>query len=133
VFGTLGLLETEIEEFTASTKDLSGNEFALAPKVTTSLGATYRHASGWSIGFDGQYASSYFSDDDNDPAARFDSFMVFNAKASYAIKNYRLFAFVTNIFDKDYELLITPAGGGFPATAQLGDPREFGVGVEVGF
>jgi iron complex outermembrane recepter protein len=133
VFGALGVLETEIEEFTDSAKDLSGNEFALAPNVTASLGATYRHASGLSIGFDGQYGSSYFSDDDNDPAGQVDSFVVFNAKASYEIKHYRLFAFVTNLFDKDYELLIDTAGGGSPATAQLGDPREFGVGVEVGF
>lgn len=47
----------------------------------------------------------------------------------------RLFAFVTNLLDKDCELLISPFGGegGSAATAQLGDPREFGVGVEVFF
>ncbi|MEW6300318.1 MAG: TonB-dependent receptor plug domain-containing protein [Thermodesulfobacteriota bacterium] len=47
--------------------------------------------------------------------------------AAYHFKNFRLFAFVNNLFDRDYELLI------FSDTAQLGDPREFGFGLQVSF
>lgn len=133
VFGSLGLLETEIDDFTGS-EDLEGNAFARAPSVTSALGATYQFARGLSVGVDGQYVGSYDSEDDNAPAGEVDSFVLFNARASYDFsKHYRLFAFATNLFDKDYELLIYPASPGFPTQAQLVDPREFGVGLEVSF
>jgi hypothetical protein len=51
----------------------------------------------------------------------------FTAQAAYQFKNFRFFAFVNNLFDRDYELLI------FSDTAQLGDPREFGFGLQVSF
>jgi outer membrane receptor protein involved in Fe transport len=128
-FGGLGLLKTEIDKFSASLEDLSGNEFARAPNVTATLGALYRHASGFSIGFDGRYVSDYFSDDLNNPVDEVDAFFVLNMQAAYEIKNFRLFAFVNNIFDRDYELLIDTIGD----FGQLSDPREFGFGLQVSF
>lgn len=129
VFGTLGLLKTEIDKFSASVEDLAGNDFARAPNVTATLGALYHHPSGFSIGFDGRYVSDYFSDDLNEPVDEVDAFFVFNAQAAYEFTHFRVFAFANNIFDRDYELLIDTIGD----FGQLGDPLEFGFGLQVSF
>lgn len=127
LFGSLGLLKTEIEKFSASVQDLDGNEFARAPNVTASFGATYRFASGFSVGFDGRYVGAYYSEDDNNPAEKVGSRILFDARAEYAVENLRFFAFVNNIFDQDDPVLL------FDGNAQLVDPREFGVGLEIRF
>ncbi|HEY8553865.1 MAG TPA: TonB-dependent receptor [Burkholderiales bacterium] len=125
LFASVGLLETEIKRFSASALDLTGNEFARAPKFTASFGAIHRRPSGFTFGFDGQYVGSYFSDDDNDPAEKVDGYFLLNAQVAYERRNLRVYAFVTNILDKDHELLL------FDGNAQLVDPREVGVGVQV--
>lgn len=45
----------------------------------------------------------------------------------------RVFAYVTNIFNEDDELLIFDGTEQLDGTAQLVDPREYGVGLEVSF
>jgi outer membrane receptor protein involved in Fe transport len=127
LFGSLGLLQTEIKSFPASLQSLDGNEFARAPDVTASFGAIYRHRSGVSVGFDGRYVGQYFSDDDNDPTEEVGGHLLLNAQAGFEIDGLRVFAYVTNILDSDDELLV------FDGSAQLVDPREVGVGVQVRF
>jgi outer membrane receptor protein involved in Fe transport len=125
--GSLGLLATKIDEFTASVQDLDGNQFARAPNVTASIGATYRFAGGFSVGVDGRYVGTYFSDDDNDPTEKVGSRFIVDAQAGYTLENLRFFAFVNNIFDRDDPILL------FDGNAQLVDPLEFGVGFELRF
>ncbi len=125
LFGSVGLLRTRIRKFSASVIDLEGNEFARAPRLTATVGMIQRLPGGFSIGVDGQYIGSYYSDDDNRSAEKVDAYTLWNAQVSWQRRNVRLFAYVTNIFDKDSEVLL------FDANAQLVDPRELGVGLEV--
>lgn len=127
VFAAVGLLDTEIEEFSAANKPLVGNAFARAPEVSASFGTLYEHASGLALSLDGRYVGDYYSDDDNLAAEEIDSRLLFNAEAGYDFGDVRLFTYVTNIFDEDNKVLI------FQNSAQLVDPREYGIGLEARF
>lgn len=127
LFGSLGLLQTEIKKFSASVEDLTGKEFARAPDMTLSFGARYHHASGLSAGFNGRYVGGYFSRDTNDRPGKVDPYFLLNAQVGYEIRNVRFFAFATNLLNNNYKLLQ------FSENAQLVDPREFGGGLEVKF
>lgn len=127
IHGGLGLLETELERFDTATQPVEGNEFARAPGVNLTVGASYEHPSGWSLAARGRYVGDYFSDDANTPAERVDSYTLVDVDASYQLdEQTRIFAFVDNVFNSDAELLIFGAG----ASANLVAPREFGVGIE---
>lgn len=128
ITGTLGLLHSEILEFSASNLDLTGAEFARAPNVTASLGALYRHPSGVRLGVDGQFTGGYFSDDANTASDKIGPHFLLNAHAGYEEGNVEIFAFVNNILNRDDELLIFVED-----SAQMVDPREFGVGMTVRF
>jgi outer membrane receptor protein involved in Fe transport len=127
VFGSLGLLQTEIKSFPASVQNLEGNDFARAPDVTATFGAIYRHHSGFRAGFDGRYVGSYFSNDDNLRTEEVRDHVLLNAQLGWQIETLRVFAYVTNILDSDDELLL------FEGSGQLVDPREVGVGLQVSF
>lgn len=129
LFATVGLLRTEIESFSASNENLDGNEFARSPDVTASIGANYTFANGISFGVDGRYVGAYFSEDTNDPTEEVDAHMLFNTQLAWEHENFRFYGYVTNIFDSDAELLLFSNA----TSAQLVDPREFGVGLQVTF
>lgn len=125
VQASLGLLATELERFDAATNPVEGNAFARAPNLNLSLGASYEHASGWSLAVHGRYVDDYYSDDANTPVQRVDSYTLVAVDASYQLDGQtRIFAFVDNVFNSDAELLV------FPGSGYLVDPREFGVGIE---
>jgi outer membrane receptor protein involved in Fe transport len=127
ISGSLGLLATKIEKFTASVQDLDGNQFARAPNVTASIGATYQFPGGFSVGVNGSYVGAYFSGDDNNPTEKIGSRFIVDAQAAYTLENLRFFAFVNNVFDRDDPILF------FDGNAQLVDPLEFGIGLELRF
>ncbi len=128
LYGSLGLLETEIRQFTRSTGlRLDGKEFQRAPTMTSTFGLRYEPLQGLVLSGQGQYVDDYFSDDENNPELEVDDYFVANAQLAYSFSNVRVFAAVTNIFDEFYEFQ------SLGSIAQVGDPREYYFGVEVLF
>lgn len=125
LFSSLGLLKTRFDEgVTANGIDLTGREFPEAPTVTASIGALWRHESGFFVGADVSYTDGYYSAGDlaNTPGRFVDSFTLVNAQLGYENENFSATAFAKNIFDKQYLTAVLDGGG----QAVIGDGRSFG-------
>jgi outer membrane receptor protein involved in Fe transport len=103
-------------------------QFARAPHFTGTLGLAWMPAAFWSLSAQVRHHGGYFSDDANTPALRIDTATVVDARAAYDRKKWSVFAYGRNVLDTFYlTSLFSPLRGA------AGDPREFGLGVEVRF
>ncbi|MGK2741853.1 TonB-dependent receptor domain-containing protein [Tepidicaulis sp. LMO-SS28] len=136
LFGSAGLLQTEVTEYPGS--NIEGHELAQAPAFTSTAGFSYVDESGFDLGADVRFSDAYYSSIENNPRGKTDPYVVVNARAGYTLDGVdgspRIFGFVNNVFDADEPLLIEP--GGPPAAddiAYLITPRMIGIGLEVNF
>ncbi len=126
-FFSLGLLETEYVDFRSATGDLTGNEFALAPSVSLSFGADYRHPSGFVARADAAYTGERFSDPENNADGEMDSYWVTNAKIGYEQERWSAFVYARNLFDEDYPAQIQTT----VLQARTAEPRVVGIEINV--
>ena len=132
VFAGLGLLDTEIADFSESEDpDIEGNQFERAPHVTFSIGADYELIDNLTLGGRLRYVGSYFSDADNTQDLEAGDYVVADFQLSYAYENLEAYAFVNNAFDEFYVITEREVGPG--RTAIVGTPREYGVGLRISF
>ncbi len=124
VFGNIGLLKTEIDEFNG----FAGNDLAKSPAFTADIGFNYAFGDGFDVGADARYSESYYSDIDNTPRAKVDPYWVANAQAGYSFQSVRVFGFVNNVFDNRDALQIYTDD-----SANILRPRTVGVGIDVTF
>lgn len=124
----LGYLETEITETVLPDDPMLGKEFQRAPNFTASLGLNYLPTHALTVDLDARYNSSYYSDDANTPEFEIDSVTVLDARVGYDFGNIEAFAYVRNLADKTYQLWQFR-----PGNSWLGDPREYGIGMEANF
>lgn len=136
LFGSLGLLKTEISDLqgdvcASSGGNCGGNEFPEAPNVTAAFGGVYRHQQGYFVTSDVSYTGAYFSNGDinNTDAREVDGYFLANASIGYEIDNFRAQLFVRNLFDEEY--ITTIASGG--TSASIGDGRTFGAVLRLQF
>lgn len=122
--GALGLLKTELEEYSISAQPVVGNEFNRAPSMTASARVLYEPIENLDFSLQGRYSDRYFSDDINDPTKEVASYFIADAQLSYTYKQLRMFVFATNIFDKFNVSQV------YFDTALVGNPREVGLGFE---
>lgn len=123
----LGLLKTEIRRATLE-PTLRDNDFERAPGVTATIGARVEPVDGLVVSVQGRYSDGYYSDDLNTAALRVGSYFLGNAQISYQWGPARLFALATNVFDK--AALVQRFGND---TANVTDPREYNLGIELRF
>ncbi len=126
--GALGYLDTEITETLFPTDPILGQEFQRAPKISASLGLQIRPIERLTLDLSARHNSDYFSDDANTEAFEIEGKTVFDGKATYDFGPASLFAYARNATDKTYQVWQFRAGN-----SSLGDPREFGLGLEVRF
>jgi iron complex outermembrane recepter protein len=125
VFAGLGLLKTKFEDGVYNGASIAGNEFPEAPSLTASLGAIYKHESGWFAGGDVSFTDGYYSKGDvrNLPVTAVDSFTIVNAQLGYQTDNLTFTAYAKNLLDEKYLTGISSNGG----SANIGDARSFGL------
>ncbi|MEM6650853.1 MAG: TonB-dependent receptor, partial [Pseudomonadota bacterium] len=144
LFGTLGLLHTEISEDGRDGAPLEGDEFPFAPAVTATAGFNYQHPSGFNATFDVNYIGESEPLLPNDQQVNVlqpdftlltrdsqtnDSRTLVNLRVGYDINDQtEVFAYGSNLFDETY-LANAEASGG---NVVLGDPRIIGVGLRFG-
>lgn len=80
---TLAYARTEFDNFVSSGRDYTGNEFARAPRRTSSLGINWRHPSGWLAAANIDHTGAYYSFADNDADSRNDARTLLNARIGY--------------------------------------------------
>jgi len=111
LYGSLGLLETEFNDFiTDDGQSLSGEEQAHAPNYQFNIGVNYQPNDAWlfNISLDGK-DEFYFSDTryydgeriiDND--IKSETTVLLNASISYLADNWQVKLWARNLTDKDY-------------------------------
>ena len=105
LFGSLGLLYTEITEATDDrAKDWVGNSFTMAPKTTVSAGWSYAFDHGLDISMAANWRDSLFSDIENRSVDAVDSRFLVDMGIGYRFpdRDLRLDLKVTNVFDQRY-------------------------------
>ncbi|MEM9140325.1 MAG: TonB-dependent receptor, partial [Pseudomonadota bacterium] len=132
VNASLGLLKTEIKEFTATTDPIVGNSLPRAPGITFSIGAQYDVIEDLTIGGDLRYVSSYYGSATNTPSVEAGSYVVVDLNAAYDVNDYfQIFGSVNNLLNTDYT--VQQFGTGAARRVGFGDPFEFTVGGELRF
>ncbi|MEP3114649.1 TonB-dependent receptor [Nisaea sp.] len=136
LFGSLGLLKTEINDLqgdvcASSGGNCAGNEFPEAPNVTAAFGGVYRHQQGYFVTADMNYTGSYFSNGDinNTDQQEIDGRFLANASIGYEVDNFRAQLFVRNLLDEDYITNISSSG----TSASIGDGRTIGAVLRMQF
>ncbi|MEM7005537.1 MAG: TonB-dependent receptor [Pseudomonadota bacterium] len=158
LYGSLGLLETEIQQFdfsfTGGTElDLSGNELASSPNVSFTIGATYAHSSGLfadgSFNFQGPSESDFLNFGPEDLGEglteEVGSSSVLNVRFGYRRENVTISVFATNLLGEDEPVLINLAGPAFindptandaffdPPSFNVRSPQTFGISLDLSF
>lgn len=125
VYGDLGLLHTEIVDFSGGVAE--GNELLSAPSMTVSAGILWEK-SGWDASFGTRYSNAYYSDVNNRKSTRTESYVIADAQVAYSFKHVRVFGSIRNMFDAD-EPVAKPSAN----TAVLLQPRTIMVGLQTSF
>ncbi|MEM1112749.1 MAG: TonB-dependent receptor [Pseudomonadota bacterium] len=155
IYGTLGLLETDIDEFlfnafTDPPVDLAGNELDGAPPVTFTVGISYERPQGVFGGISLNYRDASWSDVFNlgetelgdGISEEIDEAYLMNARLGYRYKGFTLTGFATNLLDEDAPESLNFADGGvlngtggFRATGEynMRQPRTLGASIEYMF
>jgi len=128
-FLSIGYVDTEFEEFdSASLGDLSGLSFPEAPKWSVAGGLLYEDSSGFFIGADAKYTSSFQARIGQDPQERLDGYVVVNAQLGYRHDWLTLRLFAENLLDEEYFVF-----NDNDIAATLGAGRFVGLALDVRF
>ncbi len=143
LFASLGLLETEIEDFYVlgdndSLVDMSGRDQAHAPGYQYNLGADLGFGEGFVLRMELDGKDSFYFSDSHDQQSS--SFTLVHASLNYELDDVAVKFWGRNLANKDYAV----RGFYFPndprdfyeddqAYVQLGDPRTFGVSASYSF
>ncbi|MCG7519847.1 TonB-dependent receptor [Ruegeria sp. Ofav3-42] len=132
--GGLGLLRTEVTEFTSASVDFLGNEFSNSPSYMLTLGADWDFAPDWTLGGTVRFTDGYFSTDDNDPQLAVSSYTVADLRLSYRPRDdIEVFGYVNNLFDERGPTLKRTNRTIGGVEGELLEPRYFGFGVRKTF
>lgn len=127
VSANVGLLSTEIEEFSGRPSD-EGNEFSTAPSYKVGFGVDWTVFEKLTLSGDVEFTDGYYSDDANTLSMKVDPYVVANASATFQVNdNFQLYSYVNNIFDERKPTFIDRNGGAMTA------PRMIGVGLQAKF
>lgn len=133
VFGSVGLLDTEITKVDLGQESFLGLELPRAPGTTASLGLYYQANNGFDASLRASFVDSYFSGLNEE---KLSAYTVVDLAIGYDLvfangNNLRLDAFVENLFDERYRTF-TEANA-FGGLNQVGQPRTFGVSATMRF
>ncbi len=131
LFTNIGFTKTEFDDYIGNAGgtpvDLSGNEFAQAPRWTGSIGGAYYFDNGLEAEVDVNYTDNSFYTVNNDPGELNKAFTLVNARVGYQSDSFwSVHLYARNLFDEQY--LSRRRVDGF---GTAGDSRVVGVSVNV--
>lgn len=111
--------------------DYSGHEMAAAPHFMANAEVMYKPKliKGLRLGAEWQHQGRYWMDNTN--STSYNGFDVLNIRAGYRIKQLELWVNALNAFNQYYAVLAAKSTYGY--TYNLGDPREFTLGLSIHF
>ena len=135
VYGSVGYANSKFLDFQTTNGqvlDLSGFEFANAPRWTWAAGFDWRHPSGFSANVNVNYRGAQFQDIRDQSGGRdVPARTLVNAKLGYGNDHFGAYLVATNIFDDEYYDYQYENGGRMQAL--FGEPRMIGLTFEGRF
>ncbi|MEO9600689.1 TonB-dependent receptor [Parasphingorhabdus sp.] len=125
---SMGLQDSKITETLLAADPMLGKEFQRAPRFNVALGVHLNPIEPLTFDLGLRHNSSYYSDDANNPAFEIDGVTMIDAKAAYDFGPASTFVYLRNATNEDYKVWQFR-----PGNASLGDPREYGIGLEMTF
>lgn len=126
LFASFGYNHTEYDEYKDEKGDYSGNTNPMAPEYNYNIGAQYRADKGYYARVDVNGYSDMYLDRENEHKR--DAFNLVDAKIGYEHKNYDIYLYGDNLFDKEYD-----SDGVYGNYVIYSDPREVGVQLTYRF
>lgn len=131
IYGSAGLLHSDIRKAPAGYESVEGNRLDNAPTFTGSLGFDQKFASGFGFGASVNHVSHYNSQVESGTAIEAGGYTVINANIGYQTEHFGLKLYVKNLGN---ERIIYSAKTRFgDDQAQIGQPRAFGITGDVRF
>jgi iron complex outermembrane receptor protein len=124
LYASLGVADSEFKAFSDSQGDYTGNTNPFSPKVTYTVGGTYRDTRGLfaTAGLRGQGKS--YSDKEN--ANITGAFSIIDAKVGYEAEAFEVYLYADNLLDEVYDT-------NYGAYTFLSSPREIGARLKYRF
>jgi iron complex outermembrane recepter protein len=126
----LGLTNAQFKDFInpSTGESLNGNKLPYVPSLTYNLAAQYRSENGVFGRVELLGVGTYFFDEAND--LKQSPFALVNARLGYEGKNYGIYLFANNLFDKAYLTNVISFG---QASGVYGDRRTYGIRANITF
>ncbi|MCB1604109.1 MAG: TonB-dependent receptor [Gammaproteobacteria bacterium] len=136
IYGSLGLLKAEFDDFVTSEGNFNGRQQAHAPSYSFSLGAEYQHLNGFFARIDVSGKDSFYFSDSHDQQS--EAFTTTNLRVGYQSNSWVLTLWGNNVFDKRYATRgfyfgLEPPNYEDKLYTQLGSPRHLGVSFDYEF
>ena len=136
IYGSLGLLKAEFDDFVTSEGNFNGREQAHAPSYSFSLGAEYQHLNGFFARIDVSGKDSFYFSDSHDQQS--EAFTTTNLRVGYQSDSWEVTLWGNNIFDKQYATRgfyfgLEPPNYEDRLYTQLGSPRHLGLSFDYNF
>lgn len=129
LFGSVGLLHTELKDFNTGGNDFSGKAFPNAPELTAALGYQWGADTGWFSTGVVKYTGSQNSRFDNASPDRLGGYATVDLSVGYAWDAFKVTAYATNLFDEDYLIYENSAS----SLEAYGARREVGIQLDYTF
>ncbi len=134
LFTNLGLLRTDLQNYTFGTRTLNGREQAHAPKYNYAIGADYRDGKGWFARAEITGKDSFYYSDSNDQRSK--SYNLVNLKLGYERDNWAIYLWGRNILDKFYTVrgfffANEPPNWIDKLYTRQGDPAYWGITLRI--
>lgn len=136
VYGSLGLLNAEFDDFVTTDGNFSGRDQAHAPNYTFSLGTEYHNLNGFFARLDANGKDSFYFSDSHDQQSK--SYQSYNLRLGYQADAWSVTLWGNNIFDKKFATRgfffgLEPPNYENTQYVQLGSPRHLGVSFDYDF
>ncbi|EDY84481.1 TonB-dependent receptor domain protein [Verrucomicrobiia bacterium DG1235] len=132
LFQNIGYTHTEFKDFATSVDDYTGKEFPNAPRWTLGAGVSYQAPRDWFGTASLTYYSNVHAAPENDPDMTLGDRLILNAKIGYQKESWSAYLYGKNLLDDDYLNSLWEQNATTLA-AQVGDPRQIGIGVDLHF
>ncbi|MEM1246279.1 MAG: TonB-dependent receptor [Acidobacteriota bacterium] len=132
IFASVGLVDSEFEQFVLNGVDLAGQEFQQSPDYNISLGATFQARNGWFGGSTLSLVDDSYTEIAAPEITAVSERTLLSGRLGYGGDRWRAYVWGRNLLDDEYEVsLFDGRTFGFPGGyGRVGEPRTLGAGFE---
>jgi outer membrane receptor protein involved in Fe transport len=136
VYGSLGLLRAQFDDFVTTEGNFNGRDQAHAPRYNFSLGAQYHMLNGFFVRLDANGKDSFYFSDSHQQQSK--SYQLYNLRIGYEKDNWSVMLWGNNIFNKQFATRgfffgLEPPNYENKLYTQLGSPRHVGISFDYEF